>query len=130
LKKAFGIARIPVPKLPFSRWISVSVFLREENVVAHYRPSCLHVQLFAFCTLYCYHPVTLIKVYLVHVFNFMSYFIKSIQVNVTLRSRILSPPHPIPPHQGCFRNLKRNCYELYNKILLGDFNFIYICMLR
>lgn len=28
LQKALGIARIPVPKLPFSRWINVSVFLK------------------------------------------------------------------------------------------------------
>lgn len=27
LKKALGIAKIPVPKLPFSKWIRVSEFL-------------------------------------------------------------------------------------------------------
>lgn len=28
LWKAFGIARIPVPKLPFSKWSNVSAFLK------------------------------------------------------------------------------------------------------
>ena len=30
LRKANGIARIPVPKLPFSRWISVSASLSQK----------------------------------------------------------------------------------------------------
>lgn len=30
LWNAFGIASIPVPKLPFSKWINVSVFLRTK----------------------------------------------------------------------------------------------------
>lgn len=31
--KASGIARIPVPKLPFSRWIIVSVFLKNIEII-------------------------------------------------------------------------------------------------
>jgi hypothetical protein len=31
LKKALGMARMPVPRLPFSRWIRVSTFLPEKR---------------------------------------------------------------------------------------------------
>ena len=59
LKKALGMARIPVPKLPFSRWISVSVFLWENEVITPYQLSSLHVQFIAFCCQYFYHPVSM-----------------------------------------------------------------------
>lgn len=36
LRKANGIARIPVPKLPFNRWINVSKFLQQNRQQPYY----------------------------------------------------------------------------------------------
>ena len=105
-KKALGMARIPVPKLPFSKWISVSVFLREEKVVAHYQPSCLH----RFNYLLSTPNITIIQsmfvqLCMVHVFNFMSYFIKNIKLTSHRAIEYcLIPPRHLPP--GAFETYK------------------------